>query len=85
MQSGDTAWAASAMKGSKVEERQLLLVTTVDVGGGLTDQIELRVGDNPEVRKSPFLFHNFNVYSTLSVVSFPCPGGVAEHRHLLSV
>ncbi len=32
------------------EKRQLVLVTTVDIGGGLTDQIELYLGDRPEVR-----------------------------------
>lgn len=31
------------------EDRQLVLVTTVDIGGGRTDQIELYVGDRPEV------------------------------------
>ena len=29
--------------------RPLVLVTTVEIGGGLTDRIELRLGDNPEV------------------------------------
>lgn len=32
------------------EKRQLVLVTTVDIGGGLTDQIELYMGDIPEVK-----------------------------------
>ena len=31
------------------EKRQLVLVTTVDIGGGLMDQIELYMGDIPEV------------------------------------
>ena len=35
---------------SAEEERgRLLLVTTVDLGDGLTDKIELRAGDCPEV------------------------------------
>lgn len=34
------------------EDRQLVLVTTVDIGGGRTDQIELYVGDRPEVSHS---------------------------------
>ena len=31
------------------EQGRLLLVTTVDLGDGLTDNIELRAGDCPEV------------------------------------
>jgi hypothetical protein len=29
--------------------RPLVLVTTVEIGGGLTGRIELRLGDSPEV------------------------------------
>ncbi len=37
------------------EERgRLLLVTTVDLGDGLTDKIELRAGDCPEVSHRPY-------------------------------
>ena len=40
---------------SAEEERgRLLLVTTVDLGDGLTDKIELRAGDCPEVWETPF-------------------------------
>ena len=49
---------------SAEEERgRLLLVTTVDLGDGLTDKIELRAGDCPEVShgshtpKSALKFH----------------------------
>ena len=38
------------------EDRQLVLVTTVDIGGGRTDQIELYVGDRPEVVHSDSTF-----------------------------
>ena len=39
---------------SAEEERgRLLLVTTVDLGDGLTDKIELRAGDCPEVWAPP--------------------------------
>ena len=39
---------------SAEEERgRLLLVTTVDLGDGLTDKIELRAGDCPEVSAPP--------------------------------
>ena len=41
---------------SAEEERgRLLLVTTVDLGEGLTDKIELRAGDCPEVSKDTTL------------------------------
>lgn len=34
------------------DNRQLILVTTVDIGGGMTDLIELYLGDEPEVSHS---------------------------------
>ena len=44
---------------SAEEERgRLLLVTTVDLGDGLTDKIELRAGDCPEVIKDMTLTHD---------------------------
>ncbi|EIE23420.1 hypothetical protein COCSUDRAFT_41669 [Coccomyxa subellipsoidea C-169] len=40
------------------EKRQLVLVTTVDIGGGLTDQIELYLGDRPEEIAAAFCKKN---------------------------
>ncbi|BDA47284.1 hypothetical protein COCOBI_10-1300 [Coccomyxa sp. Obi] len=40
------------------EDRQLVLVTTVDIGGGRTDQIELYVGDKPEDAAAAFCAKN---------------------------
>ena len=35
------------MQGSS--DRQIILITTVDIGEGRTDQIQLREGDSPQV------------------------------------
>lgn len=52
---------------SAEEERgRLLLVTTVDLGDGLTDKIELRAGDCPEVGAPPIL-----LAAPPKIISFP--------------
>ncbi len=51
---------------SAEEERgRLLLVTTVDLGDGLTDKIELRAGDCPEVGSTSEAHYNMFKWTML--------------------